>query len=65
MGNATGLPFAALSRMILDGKLSDKHKTGVFAPEAWVDSQTFYQYMNRYGVSESTLMLPITEETVN
>jgi saccharopine dehydrogenase-like NADP-dependent oxidoreductase len=62
MAQATGAPFAALSRMILDGKVAPQHQKGVFSSEAWVDVNTFYQYMERYGVQKSQLVEPIYEE---
>lgn len=62
MAQATGTPFAALSRMILDGHVSPQHRSGVFSAEAWVDVKTFYRYMERYGAKESQLMDPIFEE---
>jgi hypothetical protein len=62
MAQATGAPFAVLSRMVLDGKVAPQHQKGVFSSEAWVDVNTFYQYMERYGVQKSQLVEPIYEE---
>lgn len=62
MAESTGLPFAALSRMVLDGKVAPEHQKGVFCPEAWVDVPTFYSYMKRYGIEVKDLMEPIFEE---
>jgi saccharopine dehydrogenase-like NADP-dependent oxidoreductase len=63
MAQVTGIPFAALSRMILDGKINPEHRQGVYSAEAWVEVKTFYQYMERYGVQKSQLAEPIIEET--
>jgi len=63
MAAVTGTPFAALSRMVLDGKADPEFRKGVFSPEAWVDVPTFYQYMGRYGVPEEDLMEPIYHES--
>ncbi len=62
MAAVTGIPFAALSRIVLDGKAGPEFRQGVFSPEAWVDVPTFYQYMGRYGVPEQELMAPIYQE---
>jgi saccharopine dehydrogenase-like NADP-dependent oxidoreductase len=62
MAQATGTPFAVLSRMVLDGKVVPERQKGVFSTEAWVDVNTFYQYMERYGVQKSQLVEPIFEE---
>lgn len=62
MAQATGTPFAALSRMVLDGHVSPQYHKGVFSTEAWVDVRTFYKYMERYGAKESQLLEPIFEE---
>jgi saccharopine dehydrogenase-like NADP-dependent oxidoreductase len=62
MAQATGTPFAALSRMVLDGHVSPQHRNGVFSTEAWVDVKTFYRYMERYGAKESQLMESIFKE---
>jgi len=63
MALATGLPFAALSRMILDRKVGAEHQKGVFSCESWVNTETFYQYMERYGVQKDIIMEPIFEES--
>ena len=65
MAQATGTPFAALSRMVLDGKVSPQYQRGVFSSEAWVDVNTFYNYMERYGVKQSQLVEPIFEEIIS
>jgi saccharopine dehydrogenase-like NADP-dependent oxidoreductase len=62
MAQATGTPFAALSKMVLDGKVAPPYQKGVFSSEAWVDVTTFYHYMERYGVQKSLLVEPIFEE---
>lgn len=65
MAQATGTPFAALSRMVLDGKVMPQHQMGVFSSEAWVDVKIFYSYMERYGVKQAQLLEPIFEEKIN
>ncbi|MGC9325631.1 MAG: hypothetical protein ACP5G0_12900, partial [Desulfomonilia bacterium] len=62
MAQATGTPFAALSRMVLDGHVLPSCRKGVFSTEAWVDVHTFYRYMERYGAKESHFVEPICEE---
>jgi hypothetical protein len=62
MAQATGTPFAALSRMVLDGKVAPQYLKGVFSSEAWVDVETFYRYMERYGAQKSHFVEPIFEE---
>jgi saccharopine dehydrogenase-like NADP-dependent oxidoreductase len=62
MARATGTPFAALSRMVLDGKVPREYQKGVFSSEAWVDVKTFYRYMEHYGAREPQLVEPMFEE---
>ena len=62
MAEATGILFAALSRMVLDGKVTPEHQKGVFSPEAWVDVSIFYHYMKHYGAAVEDFMEPVFEE---
>ena len=62
MAQATGTPFAAVSRMVLDGQMAPEFRKGLYCPEVWVEVPVFYRYMKRYGVDKSDLVEPIFQE---